>query len=112
MKHILIVGMTAPLLAMADDSTRPTDSLQVDYCSYVHSQFVLDRINAEIKPIFNTYDLNMVQDSEICTLNNFGTIENQLRLFGLKKKTKSSNHVCQMCGKEFDSEDYLEFHMK
>lgn len=35
---------------------------QLDYCSYEHSQHVLDRIEAEVKPIFKTYDVKMIKD--------------------------------------------------
>ena len=39
-----------------------SSNYQVDYCSYEHSQHVLDRIESEVKPIFKTYGLDMVQD--------------------------------------------------
>ena len=77
----------------------------------MHSQHVLDRINSEVKPLFQTYDLQMIKDGNMCTLNNFGMIEDQLRQFG-HKKTQRSNHQCSLCNKNFESEDYLEFHMK
>lgn len=38
-------------------------------------------------------------------------LEDHLLQFG-HKKMKTSNHECALCKKQFDSEDYLEFHMK
>lgn len=77
MKYCLknIIFMSMPTLIMGVDNIKPTDSFQIDFCSFVHSQHVLDRINSEIKPIFQTYDLEMISDGTICTLNNFGNIE-------------------------------------
>lgn len=53
----------------------------------------------------------MVRDGNTCVLNNFGNIEEHLRTFGRHKSFKS-NYECHLCRKAFDSEDYLEFHMK
>lgn len=38
-------------------------------------------------------------------------VENQLKFFGHKRIVKK-NHECNICQKQFDNEDYLEFHMK
>lgn len=56
-----------------------SEPFQVDYCSFVHSQHVLDRVNSEVRPIFETYDLKMIEDGQICSLNNFGMIEDHVR---------------------------------
>lgn len=53
----------------------------------------------------------MLKDGNKCTLNNFGMVEDQLKFFGHKKIVKK-NHECNICQKQFDNEDYLEFHMK
>jgi hypothetical protein len=49
-------------------------TFQYDYCSYAHSQFVLDRVQSEVKPIFTKYGVTMTKDPETCLLNNFDEI--------------------------------------
>jgi hypothetical protein len=53
----------------------------------------------------------MLQSSNSCTLTNFGMLEEHLRQFGHKRIFKT-NHECNICKKHFETEDYLEFHMK
>lgn len=53
----------------------------------------------------------MVKGGNQCQLNNFGMIQDHLKQFGHKKGAKSI-YQCSLCGKSFDNEDYLEFHMK
>lgn len=50
-KIFVLISANACVQAVAD-MTRPVEPFQNDYCSYVHSQHVLDRINSEVKPIF------------------------------------------------------------
>ena len=38
-------------------------------------------------------------------------IEDHLKSFGHKKKTRTY-HECSICKKQFENEDYLEFHLK
>ena len=84
---------------------------QYDYCSYLHSQFVLDKINSLVKPVLDTYGIRMAEDAYQCQLNNFGLIEDQLRHFGRKNDQKKKDE-CPICKKKFESEDWLEYHMK
>ena len=84
---------------------------QNDYCSYLHSQHVLDRIASEVVPIFNTYGISMVQNGVQCQLNGHSIMEDHLKRFG-NKSHHGKSHECDICKKKFQSEDYLEFHMK
>ena len=91
-------------------------AFQNDLCSYVHSQFVIDKVNSVVKPIFSTYGIKMVDDPIQCTLNNFMKVENYLKQFTFGREAGESgqaqNYRCGLCNKLFDSEDYLEFHFK
>jgi len=53
----------------------------------------------------------MLQDGDICLLNNFELIDEQLRQFSAKKYYRSE-HECRLCDKKFETEDHLEFHLK
>ena len=55
------------------------EDFQNDYCSYVHSQYVLDRINSEVMPIFKTYGISMIEDGKQCSLNNFSLVKEHLK---------------------------------
>ena len=85
---------------------------QLDYCSYEHSQHVLDRIEAEVKPIFRTYELEMVNDAVQCPFVNNSLIEGHLSKYLDRKGSGKKNFRCSQCSKRFQSEDYLEFHLK
>lgn len=99
----------AALMLLTTSAQR--EDFQNDYCSYVHSQYVLDRITSEVMPIFSTYGISMIEDGKQCSLNNFSTMKEHLKQFGHKRFYKQ-NHECHICKKPFESEDYLEFHMK
>ena len=77
----------------------------------MHSQYVIDRIKSEVIPIFATYGLEISKENKMCQLNNFDMVKEHLKQFAHKKSFKSS-HRCQLCDKNFENEDYLEFHMK
>lgn len=72
---------------------------------------MLDRIESEVKPIFEKYGMAMVTDSDQCMLSNFAPIKKHLEDFSHKTKYQAT-HECKICGKKFDSEDHLELHLK
>ena len=44
--------------------TGSKEQFQYDYCSYFHSQHVVDRIESEVRPIFEKYGVAMLQTSD------------------------------------------------
>ena len=58
-----------------DKMPETSESFQYDYCSYLHSQYVIDRINSEVRPIFYKYDVSMVQGGDLCLITNFAEYE-------------------------------------
>ena len=73
---LLIIGAQSFLRAQYWDQMPETDEqFQNDYCSFLHSQFVIDRIKSEVDPILDKYDVVLLQDGDLCLLNNFGEYE-------------------------------------
>ena len=90
------------LIALIVIQVSLAQDFQNDYCSWIHSQHVIDRIQQEVIPLFNTFDIQFTQNSEQCILNNFGQIENHLKIFGHNVKTKTKKlerHQCSICKK-------------
>jgi hypothetical protein len=77
------------------------EEYQLDYCSYEHSQHVLDRIESEVKPIFKTYDIQMVTDGVQCPFINNSIIEGQLKKYLDRKGSGKKNFRCSQCSKRF-----------
>lgn len=70
-RKMVVMAATA---AVACGHTMSREPFQYDYCSYVHSQHVIDRVESEVKPIFEKYGVAMVQSSDQCAFNNFGAM--------------------------------------
>lgn len=70
---VALLGTHLAPSTLCHSSTR--DPFQYDYCSYTHSQHVLDRIESEVKPIFAKYGVAMLSGSDQCLLSNFGPIK-------------------------------------
>ena len=45
------------LLGARAGDTSLGEPFQYDYCSWLHSQHVIDRIKSEVEPIFETYGI-------------------------------------------------------
>ena len=73
---------------------------------------MLDRIESEVRPIFKTYNLKMVNDNIQCPLLNNSVISNQLMKYQDRRGSSKKNIRYSLCSKKFQSEDYLEFHLK
>ena len=72
---------------------------------------MIDRIRSEVEPILDKYDVVLVQDGDLCLLNNFGEYQDQLTQFQRKSSYRGENQ-CRICDKSFQNEDYLELHVK
>lgn len=94
-----------------DGHSSTREPFQYDYCSYTHSQHVLDRIEREVKPIFAKYGVAMLTRSDQCMLSNFAPIKKHLEDFS-HKTAYVATHQCRVCEKKFETEDHLELHLK
>ena len=83
-------------MSLNTQASADTENFQYDYCSWTHSQHVIDKVKSEVNPLFATYGIQMIQNSPSCSLSNFGLVEDQLKFFGHKKVVKK-NHVCSVC---------------
>ena len=57
-----MVSMAAAAAVRGHTMTR--EPFQYDYCSYVHSQHVLDRVESEVKPIFAKYGVALLEEGD------------------------------------------------
>ena len=62
MKELLLNLLLSSVVVSAADKPQDIDDFQYDYCSWTHSQHVIDRLKSEVIPIFNTYDIQMVNN--------------------------------------------------